>query len=74
MTLDEQNEHANALMAIAATRHIQFAKQLITLAQQHIDHAIDATPAGKKRYELRCINKELLNLPTLFDILPPSAS
>lgn len=73
MTLEEQNEHANALMQIAATRHIQFAKQLITLAQQHMDHAIDATPSGKKRNGLSDINIVLLNLPALFDILPPHA-
>jgi hypothetical protein len=73
MTLEEQNAHANALMAIAATRHIQFAKQLITLAQQHMDHAVNATPSGKKRNVLTDINMTLLNLSVLFDILPPHA-
>jgi predicted DNA binding protein len=61
MTLEEQNEHANALMAIAAKRHMQFAKQLLTLAQQHLEHCINATPTSPRRNDLTDVNVAVLN-------------
>lgn len=71
MTLEEQNEHANALMAIAATRHVQFAKQLLTLAQQHLEHSINATPTSPRRNSLSEMNILLLTIASLADRLPP---